>query len=367
MACALDPDLQSLENDDEAWETDLELIRALTREEKQAEEDRAFAARLAGIAVDPIPENTRRMAMLADNYDETVKRRVIVNKTTTELTSKPKTCAVCMEPVSKTDPRVPCGHAYCVGCLRELFLSSMQDETLMPPRCCRQEIPIHLAELNSKERKDFNAKNLEYSTTDRLYCSQPTCSTFIPATFIVDKIGTCPNLKCQMKTCAICKGVSHDDLECPRDEATTAVLAVAKQEGWTRCYRCRAVVELTQGCYHMTCRCRAEFCYLCSTAWKNCSCVQWDETRLLEEARVRTARIAHIEIHRNNERRNLEQYVTQMADELRNNHDCRHTAGWVYTSGGGRCEECRYYLPRYLFRCRRCHLMACNRCRHNRL
>ena len=77
MACALDPDLQLVENDDEAWQTDLELIRELTRQEKQEEEDRAFAARLAGITVAEIPENMRRMAMLDDNYDDTVKRRSI--------------------------------------------------------------------------------------------------------------------------------------------------------------------------------------------------------------------------------------------------------------------------------------------------
>jgi len=29
----------------------------------------------------------------------------------------------------------------------------MQDETLMPPRCCRQEIPIALAKLTSKKHK----------------------------------------------------------------------------------------------------------------------------------------------------------------------------------------------------------------------
>ena len=77
MACALDPDLQLVENDDEAWQTDLELIRELTRQEKQEEEDRAFAARLAGITIAEIPENMRRMAMLDDNYDDTVKRRSI--------------------------------------------------------------------------------------------------------------------------------------------------------------------------------------------------------------------------------------------------------------------------------------------------
>jgi len=59
--------------------------------------------------------------------------------------------------------------------------------------------------------------------------------------------------------------------------------------------------------------------------------------------------------------------VEHMVNQLRANHECRHTTGWAYTRGGGKCEECGHYLPQYLFRCYRCHLMACNRCRRNRL
>jgi len=103
-----------------------------------------------------------------------------------------KKCTICMEFVTKRDPCVPCGHAYCLSCLQDLFKASMQDETLMPPRCCRQEIPIDLAELPFKEIQDFNAKLLEFSTVDRLYCSKPTCSAFIPPTFIINQVGTCP-------------------------------------------------------------------------------------------------------------------------------------------------------------------------------
>lgn len=95
---------------------------------------------------------------------------------------------------------------------------------------------------------------------------------------------------CGVQTCSICKAASHGNADCPKDEATAAVLADAQAKGWTRCYRCRAMVELTQGCYHMTCRCRGEFCYLCSIPWKKCKCPQWDEERLFIEARVRTAR-----------------------------------------------------------------------------
>ena len=97
-----------------------------------------------------------------------------------------------MESTIKTDPHLPCNHTYCINCLQELFMKSMQDETLMPPRCCQKTISIDLARLTTKEIENFNAKHLEYSTKDRLYCSKPTCSTFIPPILIVNSIGTCP-------------------------------------------------------------------------------------------------------------------------------------------------------------------------------
>ncbi|CAF4744335.1 unnamed protein product [Rotaria sp. Silwood1] len=246
-------------------------------------------------------------------------------------------------------------------------MKSMQDETLMPPRCCQKIIPIDLAKLTSTQIENFHAKHLEYSTKDRLYCSQPTCSTFIPPKRIVNGIGTCPKSGCGITTCSICKAASHGKLDCPKDEATAAVLATARKAGWTRCYQCRTMVELTHGCYHMTCRCRAEFCYVCSTPWKNCKCPQWDEERLFVEARVRTARIPARQIAQTNNGINFNEAVQRMANQLRANHECRHTNGWAYTRGGGRCEECGNYLPQYLFRCYQCHLMACNRCRRNRL
>ncbi len=63
----------------------------------------------------------------------------------------------------------------------------------------------------------------------------------------------------------------------------------------------------------------------------------------------------------------MDNRVAAMVNQLRNNHECRHTQGWAYTRGSGRCEVCHSLLPLYLFRCRGCQLMACNRCRNNRL
>jgi hypothetical protein len=47
------------------------------------------------------------------------------------------------------------------------------------------------------------------------------------------------------------------------------------------------MIELAHGCYHMTCLCKAEFCYLCQKMWKTCACTQWDEGRLVAAAQAR--------------------------------------------------------------------------------
>ncbi|CAF1212652.1 unnamed protein product [Rotaria sordida] len=373
----LDPNSQLLRNFDDAWRADLALIRQITLQEMQEEEDRILAARLAGITLDAIPDDVRDMAMLRHDSDnesnhedepKTVSNKPNVpNIGITYKQQKKTECALCMDYTIKTDPRVPCNHKYCISCLQELFMKSMQDETLMPPRCCQKQIPIDLARLTSKQIENFNAKQLEYSTKDRLYCSQPTCSTFIPPKLIVNSIGTCPKPGCRVTTCSICKAASHGKFDCPKDEATAAVLDTARKAGWTRCYQCQAMVELNHGCFHMTCRCHAEFCYVCAIPWKNCKCPQWDEERLYREARVRTARIPADQRTQTNNGIDLNEAIQRMANQLRANHECRHTNGWAYTRGGGRCEECGHFLPQYLFRCYHCHFMACNRCRRNRL
>ncbi|CAF1045118.1 unnamed protein product [Rotaria sp. Silwood1] len=64
-----DPDFQLLKNFDDAWRTDLALIRQITLQEMQEEEDRILAARLAGITLDAIPDEVRSMAMLLHDSD----------------------------------------------------------------------------------------------------------------------------------------------------------------------------------------------------------------------------------------------------------------------------------------------------------
>ena len=66
----LDSDAQRIRRFDEAWLDDLELIRELTRQERQAEDDRLFAARIAGIEIEMPPDEIRQMAMLLNDRDD---------------------------------------------------------------------------------------------------------------------------------------------------------------------------------------------------------------------------------------------------------------------------------------------------------
>uniref|UniRef100_A0A093VNJ9 Copia protein n=1 Tax=Talaromyces marneffei PM1 TaxID=1077442 RepID=A0A093VNJ9_TALMA len=76
-------------------------------------------------------------------------------------------------------------------------------------------------------------------------------------------------------------------------------------------------VELGIGCYHMTCKCRAEFCYRCGVAWKNCSCERWNEERLVARAEEVVDRDALQPLAP----RDREIRVAQMQEDLRENHE----------------------------------------------
>ncbi len=86
---ALDSDVRRLKNSDEAWLTDLALIREITEEEKQAEEDRLLAARLAGETVNEVSDDLRKMAMLLDDFDDEP-THIPATRTITNAHSQPK-------------------------------------------------------------------------------------------------------------------------------------------------------------------------------------------------------------------------------------------------------------------------------------
>ncbi|KAF7973718.1 hypothetical protein HWV62_14410 [Athelia sp. TMB] len=200
-------------------------------------------------------------------------------------------CVSCMDPIRGTQVRAPCGHYYDIACVKDLFHAAIRDESLFPPRCCRTEISFahvrpHLTAANATL---FVEKQTELATPNRVYCANPACSRFLGPrnTGFFARLLHCPG--CATDTCPGCKGKVERGIrhECKPDQTDQQLLDLSRTAGWARCPGCETMIELNLGCFHMTCRCRAEFCYLCRARWKTCRCPQWDERRLVAAAEER--------------------------------------------------------------------------------
>lgn len=151
--------------------------------------------------------------------------------------------------------RVPCDLEYCRECLASLFQASMKDESLFPPRCDGQAIPLNQVRffLPVELAKEFEERSVELSAKNRVYCHDPRCSTFILWPASMERMEgewlTCP--ACEKTTCTTCKAAAHTG-DCPNDTALQQLLDTTGNEQWQRCYQCHRFVELEQGCNHMT-------------------------------------------------------------------------------------------------------------------
>ncbi|CAG8979914.1 hypothetical protein HYALB_00011837 [Hymenoscyphus albidus] len=213
-------------------------------------------------------------------------------------------CLTCLSgdiPRSKS-AKLKCGHRMCHSCLKRIFKLSVTDPQHMPPKCCTADfIPLkHVDRLfNNDFKRNWNRKFQEYSTKNRIYCPQRRCGEWIkPGNIHKEdgkKLGKCS--RCKTKVCCLCNGKWHGSRDCPKDEETNKLLAAAKDAGWQRCYSCRTMVELKEGCNHMTCRCTAEFCMCCGLKWKTCNC-PWFNYEAVEEDRLNHMQVPQ-EIHIN--------------------------------------------------------------------
>lgn len=169
-------------------------------------------------------------------------------------------CLICMESFNANNViKAPCQHPYCKDCMQRLFMEATRNESLYPPKCCDKNIPITVANvvLNTRQQTEFISKGKEFGTKDRVYCSSRQCSAFIPPNRIKGDIGTCS--RCIRQTCIHCKERYHMG-DCPHDKDIQAVLKTAKEIGWRRCYKCKVLVGLDEGCNHVRCRQVSSLC-----------------------------------------------------------------------------------------------------------
>ncbi|KAK1145868.1 hypothetical protein N8T08_003814 [Aspergillus melleus] len=252
--------------------SDQHIIQSIRRDEAVAEQDRGYAHALQNNQRHtPATSNASGTLVQEDDFDDSIS--AVMGGLMDQMTltsqsdngegssrwvspSQPRMCCIsCWEYFDKTNVFTnPCGESLCHECTRQLFLGSIRDEELYPPRCCGRIIPPETALriLDYRELSEFSHRAIEYSAKDRVYCAEPTCSKFIPPAAIGADHGTCP--ECHRRTHIPCRSLAHPTVDCPLDQPLQDVLALAETENWRRCSNCRTMVELRHGCHHITCR-----------------------------------------------------------------------------------------------------------------
>jgi len=219
--------------------TDYEYALQLQHEELSATLRHFTNLRLSRSMSGAIPDDTPLNTSDTDNAGEGSSRHVFSE------------CVACNDrfpaPQGYT---APCDHVYCTGCTVRLFEDSLRDESLFPPRCCRQEMAIDSVQtiLGAALTQRFNLRAIEHATPNKTYCHDPRCSRFILPDNILGHHGVCT--ECRTVTCVHCKQGAHNG-DC-EEAADTVFQALTQAQGWRDCYRCHAVVELNFGCNHIT-------------------------------------------------------------------------------------------------------------------
>jgi hypothetical protein len=169
--------------------------------------------------------------------------------------TKPLPLCVCCREYSLPDERikVQCSHIFCRGCLVDLVEISLRDESLFPPRCCTKPIQVSDAEdlIGSDLVRHYEERMVEFQDPDKTYCSDPTCSKYIPPQSAKDPSSTVCKCECGKRTCRKCKQKSHGNFKSCVRHFDKMLEQMARNKGWKQCPGCSTLVELDRGCYHI--------------------------------------------------------------------------------------------------------------------
>ncbi|KAG2673751.1 hypothetical protein I3843_13G092500 [Carya illinoinensis] len=244
---------------------------------------------------------------------------VVSQITWTEETSRGKslkeTCVICFEDTdaNKMFSVDGCLHRYCFSCMKQHVEAKLLDGkgAKCPHEGCNSEVNIdscrkflapQLVEVMTQRMKESSIP-----VTQKIYCPYPRCSTLMSKSEVLqytkninvtaERSGLRKCTKCHYYFCINCKVPWHFNMSChdykrsnPQPE-DAKLKSLATTKHWRQCQKCNQIIELAEGCYHITCRCGYEFCYTCGAQWKNkkatCSCPIWDERNIIRDGQRR--------------------------------------------------------------------------------
>ncbi|KAF5200018.1 E3 ubiquitin-protein ligase dbl4 [Thalictrum thalictroides] len=223
-----------------------------------------------------------------------------------------ETCSICLEDTDsvKMFSVDVCMHRYCFSCMKQHMEVKILQGVI--PECphegCKNTLSLagsrKFLKPNLVETMSQLLKEASVPVTEKVYCPYPKCSTLMSKSealeyankfMAADRSVVRKCVNCHGLFCIDCKVPWHSTMSCKEFKASNLSARVeeaklknlANQNLWRQCVKCNHMIELAEGCYHMTCRCGYEFCYTCGAEWKNkkatCSCKLWDERNIMDD------------------------------------------------------------------------------------
>ncbi|CAD8088656.1 unnamed protein product [Paramecium primaurelia] len=200
-------------------------------------------------------------------------------------------CQICLEKiVFKEMAPLYCQHIFHQKCLNQYCVHQMGDKKIpikCPSQCNQTIIYQDLIEvLDQKQLSEFQQLSFKAYVqslgNQYSWCPTPNC-TYV---FIVEKSFQLDCPVCQKKYCLECKIEYHNGFSCKEYQEKQKTQSRQKNEKYfddrfysfikgakfKQCPQCKYWVEKSQGCNHMTCLCKFQFCYVCGGVYNKCEC-----------------------------------------------------------------------------------------------
>ncbi|KAJ7063544.1 hypothetical protein C8F01DRAFT_1055945 [Mycena amicta] len=189
-------------------------------------------------------------------------------------------CPVCYDEIS-LPVLLGCDHTYCMRCLQH-YISAADS---FPLNCLGNDatcdVPIPLPTIQrflppaqfQQLLETAYLRYVEQHTDQFKYCKTPDCTQVYRRQAARTTV-TCPS--CFRRVCPACDEEAHEGMTCeeqrlhnnPGEQERLNDLWAA-QNGVKRCPACSVMIQRTEGCNHMACRCGAHLCWLCVRQFEN--------------------------------------------------------------------------------------------------
>ncbi|XP_057767739.1 E3 ubiquitin-protein ligase RSL1-like [Salvia miltiorrhiza] len=196
--------------------------------------------------------------------------------------SQTLSCEICTEDKQASDmlDLDGCRHSFCAACISKHVQYKLRDNVTAvscPAQGCRSAIqpaalrPHVAAEVLDRWEEAVAESSIEAS--QRVRCPYGGCSEVL-VNEGGDAVAECECPWCHRLFCARCGVPWHQGRGCREfrrerggKREKEGLRRLAEEKKWKKCPNCKVFVDKTEGCIHITCRCKLEFCYACGENW----------------------------------------------------------------------------------------------------